>query len=426
MERDEESGLEYHHARYYLPWLGRWLSADPVGLKGGLNLYAYAHNNPLNATDTSGSSPINTIDVDLPAYKGPSLLVEVHEPDPSSLAGQAARGLSEVMTRAQFRNQEEREYNLKPGHWTRTQIEANYAEHPEDRAKDEIALEARYKKYYNAKQAELKKQQRRMDAAANVGTAIAHVTVTLITVPGGFAGTYIEIGALGTIKVAAKMAVGGIVAGSLTSSGGPDGGFGTVVTILGAMVSAGLLTWTSPKPTQRSVIVQLSDDKLTKQSAKALAKRTGLPIVKLKPGSLEGVENVIAIGHGHAPGNVGGASTVTIGGKNVLPEGYAQRFAEAGFKGGTVVMGSCRTGTCNIFGTTYAGDVANELGALSAPTKVIAPKNDVDFLYGSQKPTPTNGLPLVVNQNGPNGSINSYLPFGQGWETQVPTMVRQR
>lgn len=30
MERDEESGLEYHHARYYLSWLGRWLSADPL------------------------------------------------------------------------------------------------------------------------------------------------------------------------------------------------------------------------------------------------------------------------------------------------------------------------------------------------------------------------------------------------------------
>jgi len=30
MERDEESGLEYHSARYYVPWLGRWLSSDPL------------------------------------------------------------------------------------------------------------------------------------------------------------------------------------------------------------------------------------------------------------------------------------------------------------------------------------------------------------------------------------------------------------
>ncbi len=30
MERDEESGFSYHSARYYLPWLGRWGSADPI------------------------------------------------------------------------------------------------------------------------------------------------------------------------------------------------------------------------------------------------------------------------------------------------------------------------------------------------------------------------------------------------------------
>ena len=30
MERDEETGLEYHSARYYMPWLGRWCSSDPV------------------------------------------------------------------------------------------------------------------------------------------------------------------------------------------------------------------------------------------------------------------------------------------------------------------------------------------------------------------------------------------------------------
>src|SRR5581483_3577579 len=57
MERDEESGLEYHSARYYLPWLGRWLSADPIGVSGGLNVYAYSHNAPLAYTDGNGQDP---------------------------------------------------------------------------------------------------------------------------------------------------------------------------------------------------------------------------------------------------------------------------------------------------------------------------------------------------------------------------------
>ena len=34
-ERDEESGFEYHGARYYAPWLARWTSPDPAGLVDG-------------------------------------------------------------------------------------------------------------------------------------------------------------------------------------------------------------------------------------------------------------------------------------------------------------------------------------------------------------------------------------------------------
>ena len=37
-ERDEESGLHYHGARYYAPWLGRWTSCDPKGFIDGTNL----------------------------------------------------------------------------------------------------------------------------------------------------------------------------------------------------------------------------------------------------------------------------------------------------------------------------------------------------------------------------------------------------
>lgn len=32
-ERDEETGLYYHGARYYVPWLGRWAATDRIGVK---------------------------------------------------------------------------------------------------------------------------------------------------------------------------------------------------------------------------------------------------------------------------------------------------------------------------------------------------------------------------------------------------------
>jgi RHS repeat-associated protein len=58
MERDEESGLNYHTARYYATWLGGWVSADSTFVAGGLNLYGYAANNPLKASDPEGTQPL--------------------------------------------------------------------------------------------------------------------------------------------------------------------------------------------------------------------------------------------------------------------------------------------------------------------------------------------------------------------------------
>jgi RHS repeat-associated protein len=54
-ERDEESGFYYHKLRYYSPWLGRWTSCDPIGIKDGLNIYVYVHNNPIMLSDQSGT-----------------------------------------------------------------------------------------------------------------------------------------------------------------------------------------------------------------------------------------------------------------------------------------------------------------------------------------------------------------------------------
>ncbi|WP_437635618.1 SpvB/TcaC N-terminal domain-containing protein [Sorangium sp. So ce854] len=53
-EKDEETGLYYHGARYYAPWLGRWTSADPAGMVDGPNLYAFVRGNPIGLIDPSG------------------------------------------------------------------------------------------------------------------------------------------------------------------------------------------------------------------------------------------------------------------------------------------------------------------------------------------------------------------------------------
>ena len=54
-ERDEESGFYYHGARYYAPWLMRWISCDPAGTKDWLNVYAFVQNNPVILRDPKGT-----------------------------------------------------------------------------------------------------------------------------------------------------------------------------------------------------------------------------------------------------------------------------------------------------------------------------------------------------------------------------------
>jgi RHS repeat-associated protein len=59
-ERDDETGLYYHGARYYAPWLGRWCSTDPAGLVDGASLYSYVRNNPVRFVDPDGRAETDT------------------------------------------------------------------------------------------------------------------------------------------------------------------------------------------------------------------------------------------------------------------------------------------------------------------------------------------------------------------------------
>jgi RHS repeat-associated protein len=78
-ERDEETGLQYNRARYYACWLGRWTSADPIGVGDGTNLYSYVNNSPVVMHDpngTDGDAPLHAND---PAQTGD------HPPDTTTV-----------------------------------------------------------------------------------------------------------------------------------------------------------------------------------------------------------------------------------------------------------------------------------------------------------------------------------------------------
>ncbi|CAH0353123.1 hypothetical protein AQB9606_03073 [Aquabacterium sp. CECT 9606] len=61
MGRDEESGLSYHTARYYSPWLGRWVSFDPDIGNLPVSPYTFCASTPICKTDKYGMAPDDPI-----------------------------------------------------------------------------------------------------------------------------------------------------------------------------------------------------------------------------------------------------------------------------------------------------------------------------------------------------------------------------
>ena len=54
--QDAETGFYYYGYRYYDPVDGRWLSRDPIGEHGGLNIYGFVDSNPVTFWDYLGLS----------------------------------------------------------------------------------------------------------------------------------------------------------------------------------------------------------------------------------------------------------------------------------------------------------------------------------------------------------------------------------
>ena len=55
---DADTNLLYYGYRFYSPYLGRWLTRDPIEEEGGINLYGFVSNNAINKKDYLGMTKL--------------------------------------------------------------------------------------------------------------------------------------------------------------------------------------------------------------------------------------------------------------------------------------------------------------------------------------------------------------------------------
>ncbi|WP_165786317.1 RHS repeat-associated core domain-containing protein [Methylomonas sp. Kb3] len=78
---DQETGLHYNLNRYYDPNAGRFIHQDPIGIKGGINIYCYLVN-PIMSVDPLGLAPLTGVDFSgspdlFPSGTGQQSIVEI-------------------------------------------------------------------------------------------------------------------------------------------------------------------------------------------------------------------------------------------------------------------------------------------------------------------------------------------------------------
>lgn len=86
-ERDA-TGLYYYGYRYYQPWVGRWLSTDPMETVDGLNLFRMVRNSPVSFRDENGLVTVAELrqkhqqEIDANRQGAGTQLPESRRPDP--------------------------------------------------------------------------------------------------------------------------------------------------------------------------------------------------------------------------------------------------------------------------------------------------------------------------------------------------------
>ncbi|KAL8800253.1 MAG: hypothetical protein Q9182_005309 [Xanthomendoza sp. 2 TL-2023] len=212
-ERDKETGLYYYGARYYAPWIGRWISPDPGGINDGLNVYCYVRCNPIGLKDAGGMDSYDW-KADLnPFQRGALWLDEKIQENPyarGAFNNLAGRGEALVNTPGQLKqlvNQPPLEIAKTLGNGVKTFVV-------------DTAVAAKDTAYYGYKAATVGDDASK-EKFAHAATDLVLNTADIVSIvgPGGVKGAA-KVAAKTTVKVAKSAVTAVKTAGELAQAGG--------------------------------------------------------------------------------------------------------------------------------------------------------------------------------------------------------------
>jgi RHS repeat-associated protein len=375
-ERDEETGLYYHGARYHTPWLGRWTAADPSGLIDGPNLYMHVRGSPVGLSDPSGRTgwkPGDPHELGIEAVGEGFLLArparpervrvgDPEQPTPTQRMGRDAARRQRI-SRWQVEAAADRPFRVEQRHGrsevsavTRPKTGAYEAGDPDPEYRSS-GIEGAGGADAAVRYEPFEVPVRESPPMSSEEKLILAVSIAYVFVSAAVAAD-VAYGSLATRAVLAEEAASALV--------------------VDEAVIANRAAWaelTAGKP-PASRVFTIGDD-------------------------LTGVSELTIIEHGVArdvvamsAGTTGAESVAVSGVGRVGPNVLAELLSQSGWRGGHLRLIACGTGTCNPQGIVLGEQLSIALGEQGLPTVVAAPRGLVmvgSELWGTRAPVIVRG-----------------------------------
>ncbi|HNP51632.1 MAG TPA: SpvB/TcaC N-terminal domain-containing protein [Nitrosomonas nitrosa] len=395
MERDEETGLNYHGARYYAGWLGRWVAVDPIGMGDGVNRYEYSRGNPVLFQDTTGNLTTTPVTNDDPAI----LVGRIEATENEGARHATARAISSGFIGIDSNEQSIIENELPAGFGTYSDTGKEALLREGDIVTAELP-QSKIDEYEARFDAKLKYRAERIlpdfiegsgsvELSTIAGKVLESVAIGLKVLELGLTAVSVVGLAKGAVKLAAEKALAkGAEKGLIAAETKAVSSFANLAGGNAAGSVAGQVTG---KTSELAVVEAQTGNSVVTRSAQSLANARGEQLVSLgNLNSIQAGERLSLVAHGNR---------LSLGGMNSSQ--LSSTINASGVRPRSIELVACQTG-CG----TFPAELASGTGAV-----VRAPLGNVNVLRGIP------GSPQVRLPG-----TDTLLPPGRGFRVHLPVV----